>query len=327
MEIKEILEVPSAPQLTGIAGEVEALMHILGNKDITLPLPFLLGVSGVLFRFFVPTDFGLVNKGSSTLYFELTDGPDPVRVAARFVGWTYSGHLQNSLSGMFEKVVKSIQNGIPVLTRYYNKPALPALIVGYSFDDEDAFTRKLFIKVDNRENSDYEELIVPRNPDEAILEYDQWRNFVGIAEFGEMPSKDEQIKSLKLTLNRAYQNLQPHTISEGSWAAGKLAFEAIKKLQDNALSGASIELISEIVNDLLWSRKLLKEFCAFCDEYDLLEIGSITSRFDEIYAILEDVKLESAKLEIAKPAHKEFVDAFLRLGKAESSLIENFTKL
>ena len=85
MERKEILEVPSAPQLTGIAGEVEALMHILGNKDITLPLPFLLGVSGVLFRFFVPTDFGLVNKGSSTLYFELTDGPDPVRAGAGLI--------------------------------------------------------------------------------------------------------------------------------------------------------------------------------------------------------------------------------------------------
>ena len=327
--IKEILMVRRQPQLHGIAGEVESLKSILLNKNIDIEEDLLLGVSGLLFRFYMPKNADLVTEDFLNYYIELTDGPDPVRVASRFTGWSYWSHLQNSLTGMFEKSRKSLESGIPVITRSFDDTSIVRMIVGYSYDES---TRdKAFYLTSLLKEDEYEEYYLPSDPEAQVLNFHHWRNFVGIAQMGQSSSQEKRINDVKMSLKRARNNLKPHLLGEGTWAAGECAFEELdvilNLLKDN---WSLLNLIRFIMRDYVTMRTRLVNFLKICEENKYVNVENLIPKFEELptigQQIIDHINEKQSNLE-NESVILDLWKLFQKLKHSEFPLIEEFDKI
>ncbi|MCD4658097.1 MAG: hypothetical protein K8S87_11215 [Planctomycetes bacterium] len=326
--IKEILMVRQQPKLQGIAGEVESLKSILLNKSIDIPEDLLLGVSGLLFRFYMPKNADLVTDDYTKYYIELTDGPDPVRVASRFTGWSYWSHLQNSLSGMFDKTRKSLEAGIPVITRCFDNSSIVRMIVGYSFDESNR--QRAFYLTSLLVPDACEEFVLPSDPEAQLLNDFQWRNFIGIANMGEVSSQEKRVNDVKMTLRRAFNNLKPHVLGEGTWAAGASAYDELDVILNLISSNWSLlNLLRFILRDYIEMRTKLVSFLKICEENSYLAIEKLIPKFEELPEIAQSiVELINDKQEKLSESsvNSEIWKLFQKLKHTEFPLFEEFEK-
>ena len=327
--IKEILMVRQQPTLKGIAGEVESLKSILLNKNIDIPEELLLGVSGLLFRFYMPKNADLVNDEYQKYYLELTDGPDPVRVASRFTGWSYWSHLQNSLSSMFDKTRKSLESGIPVITRSFEDTSIVRLIVGYSLDEE---TREKAIYLTSLLRADEcEEYILPSDPEAQLLNFQQWRNFVGITQIGAPSSQEKRVNDIKMALRRARNNLKSHLLGEGTWAAGEAVYEELDVILSLIKDNWSVmNLLRFIMRDYIAMRTKLVEFFNICEESKYLSVEHLISKAEELPKIAQEIVdlINDKQDQLGEEAvNLDLWKLLQKLKHTEYPLIESFEKL
>ncbi len=317
------------PKLHGIAGEVESLKSILLNKNIDIPEELLLGVSGLLFRFYMPKNSDLVNDEYSKYYLELTDGPDPVRVASRFTGWSYWSHLQNSLSGMFEKTRKSLEAGIPVITRCFDNSSIVRMIVGYSYDE--LSRHKSFYLTSLLVPDECEEFVLPSDPEAQLLNDYQWRNFIGIVNMGEISTQEKRVNDIKMALRRALNNLKPHVLGEGTWAAGASAYDELDVILNLIGNNWSLlNLLRFILRDYHVMRTKLVTFLKICEENSYFSVENLIPRFEELPEIAQsiiDIINDNQEKLSEKSVNSEIWKLFQKLKHTEFPLYEEFEKL
>ncbi|MGE3851590.1 MAG: hypothetical protein AB7K09_07610 [Planctomycetota bacterium] len=205
---------PVAPSTGGMLGEMDALHSALSAAGSPIARSMLLGVSGLAFSFGfrVNTDTR-TGQNPQFGWFRPAqwDGPDPLRLAARLAGFDFTSHLVNSTSGMFQRVMQSIDARVAVLTRDPQPPHHPCLIIGYTCDDNLGPPRALHMVRCPGDNGEGQaggpqqqiRVELPVDPESVMLEIGPWRNPIGVLERRSEPNDGSVQNQLRAGLRRA----------------------------------------------------------------------------------------------------------------------------
>ena len=217
------LDVSEVPSASGINGELQAFHTILKHASVSAPFATLMGISGLAFRNF--WHVGKEEDGTfgtwSDSSLEAAAGMAPLFMACQWVGWVYTPYHQNSLDELYRRAKRTIDAGIPGITRGPMGAPVPGLIIGYAEDK----TRKLDFLSRNA-GSTVTALEIPM-VDIPLLEYGHWRNPLFVVEPGEPLAEGVREVLLLEAFGRCAEVRLDQDLDAGRWIGGVRVYERI----------------------------------------------------------------------------------------------------
>ncbi|MGE0431503.1 MAG: hypothetical protein AB7K09_05530 [Planctomycetota bacterium] len=335
------LDVTEAPTAEGINGEMQALYIALKHAGENVQFATLMGIGGLAFRLYWhvgKADDDSLGWSESSL--EACGGMHPLYMACQWIGWNYESFPSNTLDAFYDHARKSIDNGVPALTRGPGGPE-PGLIVGY----EEEGTRKLDFL--GKYAGQITSLEIPMF-DLPLLDFGHWRNPVFIVERGEPVAPEMKPMLLQEAFARCAEVLNQPDIDDGRWVGGVQCYDLIANdLDDRArldqvipgVEGESddddrVYLLSDWLSELGRARGTAFEFLdTYADDYPIEPVArgyeTVYEKYQELREIFPDARKD------AEGAHKAFfnddtrkdISRLLReMGKAEAAAATTMQK-
>lgn len=277
---RRLLSTPAAPDLPGLFGDLQALAASLQCAGIAADTDILAGIAGLAFSFgfrsTIATEADPSHPQFAWFVAAPFDGPDPLRLAARFAGCDYTPHLVNSLSSMVERIQQSIDAGFAVLAHHPAAPHPITLVVGYRIADP--YDRSVDI-VERKPSGEsaVRTVPLPADPSASWVEFGPWRNFSGVITRRHRPTEDDRRRQTIAALRRAVAVCDATTTRTGGYRA---LIDAVSDA--NHPHARTVNQMANDLSDLARARHSAQRFLMMADEIHGLPTAPIAARFGEV---------------------------------------------